>query len=130
MFTVDQLPASSATERVTIGGDVNDAVINAAIAALAAVNGRDTERFGLLAKQIPNAGSRRAAIAALRAMPRERWPAEQLIPLSESILSYIRTVPASERTTPRSKRPWSSVAKSQEGCRQRVPETPRRQSTS
>jgi glucose/arabinose dehydrogenase/azurin len=100
VFALDQLPASSATERVTIGGDVDDAVINAAIAALAAVNGRDIERFGLLAKQIPNAGSRRAAIAALRAMPRERWPAEQLMPLSESLLSYIRTVPASERTAP------------------------------
>jgi azurin len=33
-------------------------------------------------------------------MPNERWPAEQLMPLSEAILSYIRSVPASERTTP------------------------------
>jgi azurin len=100
VFTLDQLPASSAMERVTIGGDVNDAVIIAAISALAAVNGRETERFGLLIKQVANTGSRRAAIAALRAMPKERWPAEQLMPLSESILSYIRSVPASERTTP------------------------------
>lgn len=100
VFSLDQLPASSAMERVTIGGDVNDAVIIAAISALAAVNGRETERFGLLTRQLANAGSRRAAIGALRAMPKERWPAEQLMPLSESILSYIRSVPASERTTP------------------------------
>jgi azurin len=100
VFTLDQLPASSARERVTIGGDIDDAVVTAAITALAAVNGRETERFGLLTRQVANTGSRRAAIAALRAMPNERWPAEQLMPLSEAILSYIRSVPASERTTP------------------------------
>jgi glucose/arabinose dehydrogenase/azurin len=100
VFTQDQLPASSLTERVLIGGDITDSVANAAIAALAAVNGRDAERFGLLTKQIANAGSRRAAITALRAMPRDSWPAGQLAPLSESILSYIRSVPPAERTSP------------------------------
>jgi azurin len=64
------------------------------------VNGRDAERFGLLARQVAHAGSRRAAIGALAAMPKERWPAEQLTPLADSILAYIRSVPASERTTP------------------------------
>jgi azurin len=99
VFAQDQLPVANATERVTIGGDISDAVVTAAVTALAAVNGREVERFGLLTKQIANPGSRRAAISALRAMPKERWPAEQLAPLSESILSYIRSVPTSERTT-------------------------------
>ena len=100
VFAQDQIPASTATERVTIGGDISAPVVNAAIAALAAANGREAERFGLLAKQIGNPGSQRAAIAALRAMPRDRWPAAQLAPLSESILAYIRSVPAAERTNP------------------------------
>ncbi len=99
VFAQDQLPVATATERVTIGGDISDSVVTAAITALAAVSGREVERFGLLAKQIASPGSRRAAISALRAMPKERWPAAQLPPLSESILSYIRSVPTSERTT-------------------------------
>ena len=100
VFAQDQVPASTATERITIGGDLAAPVANAAIAALAAVNGRDAERFGLLAKRIGSAGSRRAAMAALRTIPADRWPAGQLAPLSESILSSIRAVPASERTSP------------------------------
>lgn len=100
VFAQDQIPASTTTEVVTIAGDISDAVVNAAIAALAAVNGREIERFSLLTTLIAHAGNRRAAIAVLGAIPKERWPAERLTPLSESILSYVSSVPPSERTTP------------------------------
>jgi len=98
VFAQDQIPVSTATERIAIGGDVTDAFVFAAITALAAVQGRDAERFGLLARHVQNPASRRAAIAALRAMPADRWPADQLMSLSESMLGYIRSVPPAERT--------------------------------
>ena len=91
---------ASPVERVVIGGDVTDAMVNAAIVALAAVPGREAERFGLLARHIQNAGTRRAAIAAIRTIPQERWPTEQLAPVSDALLTYIRSVPPAERTNP------------------------------
>jgi glucose/arabinose dehydrogenase/azurin len=91
---------SSPVERAVIGGDVTDSMVNAALVALAAVPGREAERFSLIAKHIPGAGTRRAAIAAIRTIPRERWPSAQLTPLADALLSYIRGVPAAERTNP------------------------------
>ena len=91
---------ASPVERVVIGGDITDAMVNAALVALAAVPGREAERFGLIAKHIPGAGTRRAAIAAIRTIPQERWPTEQLAPVSDALLTYIRSVPAAERTNP------------------------------
>ena len=96
-----ELPStSSAVERIVIGGDITDAVVNASIVALAAVPGREPERLGLLAKQIARPGSRRTAVSAIREIPQDRWPAEQLAPMADALLAYIRSVPASGRTTP------------------------------
>ena len=64
-----------------------------------------------------NPGSRRAAIAALRAMPQERWPAAQLPPLVgvDPLLHPQRADGRAHRPPPSRKRS-SSDAKLQAGC--------------
>ena len=85
-------------ERIVLGGDFGGMVASAAILALSAIPGRDAERVALLAKHVESPDTREAAVAAIRRIPKENWPADQLGPLAQAIVTYIKSVPPAGRT--------------------------------
>jgi putative heme-binding domain-containing protein len=75
-------------------------VRRAAITAIVAVPGHDAETFNALAA-LAKAGTQRAtAVQSLRKIPRKSWPPDQAEPLLASLLSYLKEVPADQRTGP------------------------------
>jgi azurin len=100
VFTRDGVFTTVSTDRTVMGGDLSDTVKTAAVTALGSIPGHETERVTIFATHLQNPATRQAAMAAIRRIPKERWPVEQLTPLSETLLGYIRSVPASERTNP------------------------------
>ena len=68
--------------------------------ALTTVRGQETKTFQTLAKYIKEDSDRQAAIRALQHMPKTFWPRDEAAPLVETLLAYIRKVPAKERTSP------------------------------
>jgi putative heme-binding domain-containing protein len=82
--------------------DKSDAedVRRAAITAIVSVPGHDAETFNALAS-LANAGTERgSAVESLQKIPRKSWPKEQAEPLLASLLSYLKGLPADQRTTP------------------------------
>ena len=82
--------------------DQSDAkdIRRAAITAIVAVPGHDVENFNALAA-LAKAGTERAtAVASLQRIPRKSWPKEQASPLLASLMTYLKEVPADERTAP------------------------------
>lgn len=80
----------------------NDAedVRRAAMTAIVAVPGHDVENFNALAT-LTKAGTERAtAVASLQRIPRKSWPTEQAEPLLASLMTYLKDVPADQRTAP------------------------------
>lgn len=75
-------------------------VRRAAVSAIVSVPGHDAETFGVLAAMVKSGTERGAAVAGLQKIPRKAWPAEQAVPLVESLLAYLQMVPAEERTSP------------------------------
>ena len=73
-------------------------VRRAAITAVAAVPGHDSDTFITLAALFKSGTEREAAIASLQKIPRKSWPKEQAEPLIESVISYIQSVPVDKRT--------------------------------
>jgi len=75
-------------------------VRRAAITAIVAVPGHDVENFNALAT-LAKAGTERATVvASLQRIPRKSWPKEQAGPLLASLMTYLKEVPADERTAP------------------------------
>ncbi len=75
-------------------------VRRAAITAIAAVPGHDAETFNTLAALVKSGTERDAAVASLQRIPRKSWPAEQAVPLIESLIVYLQSVPVDKRTEP------------------------------
>ena len=100
VLTEDGLPTGTPAERLTAGGDITGPVRTAAIAALGATPGREAERLTLLRVHLQNAETRLAAVTAIQGIPADRWPADELRPLSTALLEYIQSVPPSGRTAP------------------------------
>jgi putative heme-binding domain-containing protein len=79
--------------------DVED-VRRAAITAIVAVPGHDAETFNTLAG-LAKAGTERAsAVESLQKIPRKSWPQDQAEPLLASLMSYLKELPADQRTAP------------------------------
>jgi putative heme-binding domain-containing protein len=77
-----------------------EAVRRAAITSIAAVPGHDAETFNTLAT-LAKAGTERAAVVeSLQKIPRKSWPADQAEPLLVSLMSYLKELPADQRTAP------------------------------
>ena len=72
----------------------------AAITAISAVPGHDAESFNTLAGFVKSGTERAAAVASLQKLPRKSWPKEQAEPLLASLMSYLKEVPADQRTAP------------------------------
>jgi putative heme-binding domain-containing protein len=80
-------------------GDAEE-VRHAAITAIVAVPGHDAETFNALAA-LAKAGTERATeIESLQKIPRKSWPPDQAEPLLASLMSYLKEVPADQRTGP------------------------------
>jgi len=73
-------------------------VRRAAITAIVALPGHDTETFNTLAALVKSGTERATAIASLQRIPRKAWPGEQAAPLVESLLVYLQSVPVNQRT--------------------------------
>lgn len=70
----------------------------AAMAAAVSVPGHETETFKTLAALVEAGTERSAAIAGLQALPQRTWPKEAALPLVNSLLDYLQSVPTTERT--------------------------------
>jgi putative heme-binding domain-containing protein len=73
-------------------------VRRAAITAVVAVPGKETETFGTLAALMKSGDERPAAVASLLRIPRKFWPKDQVEPLLEGLLSFMPKVPVGQRT--------------------------------
>lgn len=72
----------------------------ASITAIVAVPGHDAETFNTLAA-LAKAGTERAAVVeSLQKIPRKSWPTAQAEPLLASLMSYLKDLPADQRTAP------------------------------
>ena len=75
-------------------------VRRAAITALAALPGHDTDTFNTLATLVKSGTERPTAIAGLQRIPRKSWPSEPAAALIENLLTYLQSVPVEQRTDP------------------------------
>lgn len=75
-------------------------VRRAAITAIAALPGHETETFLTLAGLVKSGEERPAAVASLQRIPRKAWPRAQIQPLLESLIAYLQGVPPDQRTGP------------------------------
>ena len=98
VFVAGAVAASTATETLTLGGDFTARLQNSALAALPAIPGHDAESVAVLSRFVKGGGTRQAAIAALRRIPKAAWPKPPLPALATDLVSYLRAVPAGERT--------------------------------
>ncbi len=74
-------------------GDVR----NAAIDAVSHIPGHDAQTFTTLAKLIQNDQGREAAIVSIRRIDKTVWPTEQIGPLADSLVAYVKSVPVAQR---------------------------------
>jgi azurin len=74
----------------------------AAIDALGNIPGHEAEAFKVLAGLVQNASpeARNAAVRAIRHIPDDKWPDDQIGPLAKSIVKLLEQTPAEQRTTP------------------------------
>ena len=72
----------------------------AAITAIVAVPGHDTETFRTLAALVRAGIERPASIASLQRIPSKAWPKEAIEPLVNSLLKILQGTAASERAGP------------------------------
>jgi putative heme-binding domain-containing protein len=72
----------------------------AAITAIAAIPGHDSETFTTLAALLESGTERPAAVASLQRIPRKAWPKEQAEPLVENLAAYLKNVPVDRRSDP------------------------------
>ena len=99
VFAQDSLSVTAPVHVVELGaGDYGERLRRSAIAALARVPGHEEETVGVLARLFREGISQAAAIDALGEIPLDGWPRGEIAPLAESLLEYVRTVPANERT--------------------------------
>jgi putative heme-binding domain-containing protein len=75
-------------------------VRRAAITAIAAIPGHETETFTTLATLVKSGTERAAAVASLQRIPRKSLPKEQAESLVESLVAYLQSVPVDKRTEP------------------------------
>jgi putative heme-binding domain-containing protein len=72
----------------------------AAITAMPAFAGHELETFTSLAALVKAGTERTVAVASLQRIPRKNWPKDQAESLSESLVSWLQTVPVEQRTEP------------------------------
>ncbi|MEJ7640294.1 MAG: c-type cytochrome, partial [Singulisphaera sp.] len=100
VFEKVKMPAPTSMTAVEVGGAGPEGVIRrAAMNALTSVRGQEGPTFKALAAFIREGVDRPTAILALRRIPVAYWPQEDSRPLLQSLIAYVRDVPARERTS-------------------------------
>lgn len=77
------------------GGDPS--TLRGAIAAAAALPGREAPVFAALAQLFAAGAERPAVVRAIQQVPKDRWPADQLMALAEALIDYAAKAPETER---------------------------------
>lgn len=85
-----------AADKLSISG--GETLHDVAIRALMSIPGHDTDKFNSLATLIAKGKSRESAIAAVRLIPEEAWPENQLRALADNLVGYLSALPARMRT--------------------------------
>jgi putative heme-binding domain-containing protein len=99
VFEQQKLPAPESRATYEVSGEAPDRLVRrAAMNALTSVRGKEPQAVKALARFVRDDVDP-AAIQALQRIPIRYWPPEDAKPLLESILAYIRKVPAAERTS-------------------------------
>jgi putative heme-binding domain-containing protein len=99
VFEQPKLPAPEGKATYQVGSQVSPRSLRqAALYALTTVRGREEQTFKTLSRLIRAGSDRDAAIGALQRIPSQFWPKEEIKPLLDSIVAYVRAVPIAERT--------------------------------
>jgi putative heme-binding domain-containing protein len=97
VFTRENQPAPPTSVTFTLDSDFASAIRLAAINAVATIPGVEAEAFASLAGIIQQGKDRDAAVRALRRIPKNLWPKDQLEPLAKSIVAYASKLSPEQR---------------------------------
>ncbi len=101
VFAQEKLPAPDEKAAFAVSSGLPErAVRRAAMNALTSVRGKEADTCKALARFLTDDADRPAAVQALLHIPAAAWPKEEAKPTLDSIVGYVRKVPAQERTTP------------------------------
>lgn len=90
---LDRLPSE-------LGGASEASVRQAAMQTLTSLRGQEAAAFKALARCVRDDLDRSVAVQALLRLPSVHWPQEEVKPLLDSLLAYVRAVPVEQRTQP------------------------------
>jgi putative heme-binding domain-containing protein len=101
VFEASNLRARKEPATTEVGGVGTEGMLRrSAMVALTSVRGKEAETFRALAKFVRAGGAdRSSAIQAIARIPIADWPADEAGPTLVALLAYIKTIPASERTS-------------------------------
>jgi putative heme-binding domain-containing protein len=101
VFEKTKLPAPAVKSSFAVGSESPERIIRrAAMVALTSVRGQEGPTFKALALFVKEGDERPAALQALQRIPSAYWPTEEIKPLLDSLLTYVRKLPTEERTSP------------------------------
>jgi putative heme-binding domain-containing protein len=99
-FVLKDQPAPKPESTFEVGGGgVESLVRRAAINALVSIRGQEGPAFTQLARLIREGEERPAALRAIQKIPTSEWIADETQPLLDSLLGFIRKLPAEQRTS-------------------------------
>ncbi|MFO0951948.1 MAG: PVC-type heme-binding CxxCH protein [Isosphaeraceae bacterium] len=101
VFEKTRQPAPERRSTVAVGGGSPEGSVRRAVmAALPSVRGREAETFRALGGFVRSGVDRPAAVSALLKVPAADWPKDQARPVLDSLIAYVKAVPAARRTEP------------------------------
>jgi putative heme-binding domain-containing protein len=100
IYARKELPAPRDKAAYDLGGGGTESIVRrAAMEALTHVRGQEASAFRRLARFAREGVDRDAAVRALLRIPAQYWPPEEVRPLLESIVIFVRGIPARDRTS-------------------------------
>jgi putative heme-binding domain-containing protein len=101
LFKQVKNPAPTPVSRFALAENSPERSIRrAAMQALPAMRGQEGEAVKALAPFVKGDNDRQPAIQALQRIPARLWPADQVKPVLDDLLAFVRKVPVKERTLP------------------------------
>ena len=100
VFVRDAIRITRAPEPVTLGGDMTLAVNAAGMAVLPQLKGHEADAVSILSAFMRDPAQRQVAMAAIRRLPPSAWPASEIAPLADTVLTHVRSIPPADRTGP------------------------------
>jgi putative heme-binding domain-containing protein len=99
-FELKKQPAPPKNVVYQVGGQSPERIVRwATMTALLSVRGQETNTFKELAPFLGSDVDRHAAMQAMLRIPLMYWPKENVRPLLDTLLTYVRKIPVKERTT-------------------------------